>query len=305
MPRRTLIVYFSQAGSTRKVAHAIADGLRSQDHHVDLHHLPDGPPPALNRYDALGIGSPVYVFRPPTNVTTYLRHLPALGGLPFFVFIQSAGLEADAGSIARRIVAGRGGREVGFFKAQGADHALPWLRHGHLFAPDHPTDAELEAARAFGVDVAARIDGADYVRTVGDGPTRAIYKLVRLSTNAWLTRHVYSRGFSVRADACTGCGTCIDVCPTGNITADRHGRPVWGRDCLVCGYCDLRCPVEAVRSPLRWPLFAPFLNAIERIALADPAVGRAPVRIEGGEVVRLEKPRADPTPRTRSAAPPA
>jgi flavodoxin len=153
MSTRTLIVNFRQSGSTRRVAHAIADGLRSQDHHVDLHHLPDGPPPELDGYDALGIGSPVYVFRPPTNVTTYLRQLPALAGLPFFVFIQSAGLAADAGSIARRILAGRGGREVGFFKAQGAVRALPWLRHGHLSAPDHPTDAEFDAARAFGVEV--------------------------------------------------------------------------------------------------------------------------------------------------------
>ena len=300
---KTLIVYFSQAGSTRKVAHAIAEGLRSQDHHVDLHHLPAGPPPALDGYDALGIGFPVYFWRPPFPVGDYLDALPHLDDLPCFVFVQSAGLEGNAAAMARRTLAGKGGREAGVFRAMGADHLLALLRRGRLLAADQPTADELVAANAFGVDVARRMAGAEYVKPAEERPPTPLFRIVRFAMNRWLSGHLYSRGFSLRADVCTACGACIDVCPTGNITADRTGRPVWGRDCLVCGYCDLRCPVEAVRSPLRWRLFTPFVALGERAALSNPMTGHAPVRIAQGHVVRLDRPHGQPEPAKQASDP--
>jgi len=130
-----------------------------------------------------------------------------------------------------------------------------------------------------------------------------LFRIVRFAMNRWLTRHLYSRGFTVRADVCTACGTCIDACPTGNITADRNGRPVWGRDCLVCGYCDLRCPVEAVRSPLRWRLFTRFVALGERAVLSTVPSGLAPVMIVQGQVVRLDRPNVQPGPTKPSSGP--
>ena len=294
MASRTLIVYFSQAGSTRKVAHAIADGLRRQGHQVDLHHLLDGSPPPLDGYDVLGVGFPVYFWRPPFPIGDYLDALPQLGGLPHFVFVQSAGLEGDAAATARRMLNTKGGREVGVFRAMGPDHLLALLRRGRLLAADHPTPAELAAANAFGVNVARRIAGAEYAEPPPERPPTPLFRLVRFAMHRWLTRHLYSRGFAVRADLCTACGTCTDVCPTANITPDRHGRPLWGRDCLVCGFCDLRCPAEAIRSPLRWRIFTPFVALGERAALANPLTGSAPVAIAQGQVVRLDRPHADP-----------
>ena len=36
--------------------------------------------------DALGVGLPVYIYRPPFNAWAYLKGLPELAGLPAFVF---------------------------------------------------------------------------------------------------------------------------------------------------------------------------------------------------------------------------
>lgn len=44
-----------------------------------------------------------------------------------------------------------------------------------------------------------------------------------------------------------------------------------------------------VRSPLRWRLFTPFVALAERAALTNPMTGHAPVRIERGQVVRLDR----------------
>ena len=283
---KTLIVYFSQAGSTAKVANAVATGLRGAGHQVDVHDLTTGKPPSPARYDALGVGTPVYAFRAPFNVLRYLDGLPQLNGLPFFVLLQSAGLEADAGNAVRDALRRKGGREVGFLKGKGADYFYAWIRHGILFAHEHPTPEGLQAAEAFGRDVADRVAGAPYQPPPPDPKAPTLFRFARASMNEWVVRNVVSRGFSVRADVCTACGTCVDVCPTGNIQADARGRPVWGRDCIACAYCDLRCPVEAVRSPIRWSSFAPLLNAIERKALNWPGVTHARVKLEGGEVKR-------------------
>ena len=284
--KKTLIVYFSQAGSTRKVAQAVAAGLRGAGHEVDLHDLTTGTPPSPIGYDAFGVGTPVYAFRPPFNVSRYLDGLPQLNSLPCFVLLQSGGIEADAGNAVRSALRRKGGREVGYLKGKGADYFYPWIRHGILFSPEHPTPDGLQAAEAFGRTISHRVAGAPYQPPPPDPKAPALFRLARASTNAWVVRNVVSRGFRVRADVCTACGTCTEVCPTGNIHADARGRPVWGRDCIACAYCDLRCPVEAIHSPFRWHAFAPLLNAIERKALKWPGVSYARVELEGGVVKR-------------------
>ena len=285
--KKTLITYFSQAGSTRKVAQAVAAGLRGAGHEVDLHDLTAGTPPSPVGYDAFGVGTPVYFARAPFNVSRYLDGLPDLNGLPFFVLLQSAGLEVDAGNAVRGTLTRMGGREVGFLKGKGADYLLAWIRRGIFFSPEHPTPEGLQAAEAFGEAIADRVAGATYQPPPPDPKPSALWRFARAASNEWLTRNVVSRGFRVRADVCTACGVCVEVCPTGNIHADARGRPVWGRDCIACYYCDLRCPVEAIQSPLRWRSFAPLLNAIERKALKWPGVKYARVKLEGGEVKRV------------------
>ena len=98
----------------------------------------------------------------------------------------------------------------------------------------------------------------------------------RFATNHWLARQVFSRLFTVDA-RCTACGRCMDLCPTGNITADGEGRPVWGRDCLLCLTCEMKCPQEAITSPASWPLFRPAMVYNVRHALHDPALDHARV----------------------------
>ncbi len=53
-------------------------------------------------------------------------------------------------------------------------------------------------------------------------------------------RHIFTR--------CTGCGTCAEVCPYGNITLNTHHQPVFNRaNCLSCGRCGNACLQNAIR----------------------------------------------------------
>lgn len=47
------------------------------------------------------------------------------------------------------------------------------------------------------------------------------------------------------ADACIGCGACVERCPMGAITIDDDGKCVMDHQCIRCGQCAYICPAEA------------------------------------------------------------
>ena len=285
---KSLIVYFSQGGTTAQVAESISAGLRGAEHQVRLCNLKDERPPSLAGYDLLGTGFPVYIFRPPFNVLDYLEALPDLAGLSAFVFELYSIDRGDAGNLARRILRAKGAQEIGYFYTRGAEYFLGYLRQGYLFSADHPTAEELDMAEAFGREVSARFAGQEYPRPDEDEPPSGIYRLERFLTRRWLVKHVYSRLFRVKVQACIACGLCMKRCPTRNIAENSQGRPVWSRNCLLCLYCEMVCPVEAIVSPLSWPIAHPFIAYNIRRASRDPSVDYARVTFSQGRVRRVE-----------------
>jgi flavodoxin/formate hydrogenlyase subunit 6/NADH:ubiquinone oxidoreductase subunit I len=284
---KSLIVYFSQGGTTARTAQSIAAGLRTAGYQVDLCHLVDGQPPALDGYDLLGIGMPVHYFRPPFALTDYVEGLPHLGGLPAFTFVLHGTLRGDAGTAMRRLLARKGAREVGYFACRGDDYFLGYLKLGYLFSPDHPTAEELAQAEAFGQAVAAHAAGQEYAPPAEDAPPGAIYQLERFALSRWLAEQVYSRLFRVNKDRCTACDLCVRGCPTGNITKNQEGHPVWGRNCLLCLYCEMHCPQDAITSPVSWPLFVPFLKYNVSRASRNPSLDYVRVKHGQGRTQRL------------------
>ena len=51
----------------------------------------------------------------------------------------------------------------------------------------------------------------------------------------------------VDSDKCTGCGTCVDVCPVDvfEIKNDKS-IPVKQEECIVCRACETQCPEAAI-----------------------------------------------------------
>ena len=286
MPK-CLLVYFSNGRTTAQVAESIAGGLRAAEYQVDLYNLRDKEPPVPDGYDLLGVGLPTYYYRPPFNVTEYVRSLPQMEGLPAFSFVLHGTFPGDAGNQVRAALARKGAREVSYFRSFGADYYLGYLRQGYLFSPDHPTPEELAQAEAFGQVVAERASGSQYVGAQGDPAPGLIYRFERLTTNSWLARTLYSRFFLADKQKCVSCGICIQDCPTGNIDEDPEGHPVWGRDCLLCLYCEMNCPEGAITSPVSWPLFTPFMKYNVRAASRNPAINHVRVRYSQGKTERI------------------
>jgi ferredoxin len=55
---------------------------------------------------------------------------------------------------------------------------------------------------------------------------------------------------SVKVDVkkCTGCGTCVDICPVQAIKIKKE-KAVINDDCVECGACVNECPQGAISLP--------------------------------------------------------
>jgi flavodoxin/Pyruvate/2-oxoacid:ferredoxin oxidoreductase delta subunit len=282
-----LIAYFSQGGTATRVAEAIASGLRRTGWTVDLAKIDRNPPGDLSRYELIGIGSPVHYFRPPFLVSDYLRRLPRLDGRAAFTFVLHGTYRGDAGNTVRRALVGKGARDVGYFHARGADRFLGYMKLGYLFSHDHPTYDEIVQAEAFGGEVAQRAAGAPFVSAEMDRRPSVIYRLERFLVNRWLIRNIHSRLFRVDAGRCTACDVCMKLCPAGNLRPGGGGRPVWGRECLLCLACEAGCPKEAIASPVTSRLFRPFLRYNIHVAAEDPSLDHTRVSHRKGRTERI------------------
>ena len=276
MPK-SLVVYYSQGGTTTRIAESIAEGLRAAEYEVQLHNIKDGQPPDPRNYDILGIGSPTYYFRPPFNVIEYLNGLPDLVGKSFFVFVLHGTYSGDTGNIIRRTLERKGAREIGYSRCLGADYFLGYLKRGYLFSPHHPQAKEVAQAEIFGREVTAYHASKPYVKPEYDASPAIIYRLERFLINRFMVRQMYSRLLWVHAEKGSACGLCMKLCPTRNISADSEGRPIWGRNCLLCFTCEMKCPLNAINSPITWRLFWPFMVYNTLRASRDPSLDRVPV----------------------------
>ncbi len=287
MPR-TLVTYFSQGGTTARVGKQIADGLRSSGHQVDLVRINEvGKHPSLDGYDVLGIGFPVYYFRPPFNVMEYVQSLPSLKGLPTFVFVLHGTYRFDAANPVRHTFKSKGAADVGFFHCFGRDLYLEYLKQHKLFSPDHPTKEELHRALLFGQEVAARAARREFLETEDDLPAGPVYRIERFFMSKWIVQQIYSRLFMISGRKCDGCGLCVKLCPTKNLTARKDGKPVMGRECIACLTCETRCPKGAITSPMSWPILQPFMMYNVYHASRDPSLDYVPAEHSLGRVRRL------------------
>lgn len=189
----------------------------------------------------------------------------------------------DSGNIIRRTMDRKGARETGYSHYLGADYFLGYLKRGYLFSPHHPQTHDIAQAEIFGREVAAYHAGKPYVKPEYDKSPSMIYRLERFLVSRFMIRQVYSRLIWMNAKKCSACGLCMKLCPTRNISADNEGRPIWGRNCLLCFTCEMKCPLNAIDSPIPWRLMWPFMVYNTLHASQDPSLEHVKVVHRSGQ----------------------
>jgi len=62
----------------------------------------------------------------------------------------------------------------------------------------------------------------------------------------------------VNQETCTGCGDCVDFCPTGAVAIiDGKATVVKPEACNYCTECETICPTGSIRCPFEIVLVKP------------------------------------------------
>ncbi|MBO8158754.1 flavodoxin domain-containing protein [Thermosyntropha sp.] len=148
---KCLIIYYSQSGTTAKVAEYITKGLQSVGYNVDLYNIMHAKPRNICQYDLIGIGSPVYFFNPVREIRKYISQCKELSGKPVFIFVAYGTNKGKSIDILQRLVTSKGAKYVGSISCQNANFIIgcPSRKEGYL-SLDHISKEELKQAEEFG-----------------------------------------------------------------------------------------------------------------------------------------------------------
>lgn len=173
---KSLIIYYSQAGSTKAIAQAIQKGIISKTGQCDLKRIKETKPEDWLDYDLVGIGSPVWGSCPTLNLVYHIKSLPTevKGKHAFFYCTHGT-------TPGRCVIRGvtplqeAGLTVIGwrdwFCAASVRGHAKPWHTDGH------PDEIDLAEAFAFGEAMAA------HSKRINEGETELIPKLFSPETS--------------------------------------------------------------------------------------------------------------------------
>ena len=242
------LIHFSQTGQTRKVAEAMADGLREKKHTVKILAIRDVKPSDIKNYDLLGVGSPCFESQAPAPVLTWLRAWPALHGKPVFVFSTSGGAPGRVLYDLTRTLRGKGARVIGGFMGRGMVHHPAPCLIGRL--PNRPHQEDLAQARTFALAVDRHLQSGN-AGTMPDSrpdalkPTWGYFQLIGLIAKPFLLRIVLPKP-QLDPGRCNPCQICAKECPAQSITLAPY--PVVDGRCIRCYHCQNVCPQKALNE---------------------------------------------------------
>jgi NAD(P)H dehydrogenase (quinone) len=242
------VVYFSQTGQTRKVAEAMATGLRKKKHTVRVLTILDVDPEDIKKCDLLGVGSPCFESQAPSVVKTWLRTWPAIQDKPVFVFATAGGAPGRVLYELTRELRKKGANVIGGFMSRGMVHHPAPCLIGRL--PNRPNAKDLAEARAFALAVEKHLKSGN-AGTMPESrpdalkPTWGFYQLVGLIAKPFLLRIIIPKP-QLAQSRCNQCQLCAKECPVQSIKLAPY--PVLDGRCIRCYHCQNVCPKEALNE---------------------------------------------------------
>jgi ferredoxin/flavodoxin len=243
-PQKALVVWYGQTGHTRRIARLIGKVWEREGLTVEVADLRTCDPTSLSQYDLLALGSAVYYFEAPANVSAWLRRVPPLPGLAAAAFTTCGGAGHNVAVRLARALADRGAVPLGVDTTKNMSAFAPtWALsspENTLKARNLPNETTFEHVRQFARAVVARARRGE----------REIPSLAWEAND--LFRVIDCQGFTkgrvethrIDESRCIKCGVCVAGCPVGAValppaTIDR-------KKCIACFGCLNNCPADAV-----------------------------------------------------------
>lgn len=274
----TEIYYFTGSGNSLAVARTIAEKINGK-----LISIPSvmGQESIKSQAGVIGFVFPVYYATfgesgIPMIVERFIRKLKNLGSRYIFAICTHGGAPVKTIESFREMIHSQGGNlSAGFAVKMGNPYsAMEKIEHV-LFQKELEIDCkrENEKRRKISNDWEEKLkDICEYIdarkkgkfETQGKVIKRILspyyafqkgaalhrYRELSLTTKQTLEELIPLADSSFYSDQkCSGCGTCVKVCPVNNIVL-ANNKPVWKHNCETCFACFQWCPKEAIHGDI-------------------------------------------------------
>ncbi|MCX5867680.1 MAG: EFR1 family ferrodoxin [Proteobacteria bacterium] len=244
---KTLIIYFSQTGYTKKAAECIRDGIVSAGGQCELVTLDKVNVKSLAGYDLVGLGCPVFYYQEPFHVRDFIDALPELKGKLWFVFASHASVLGITLNSMTEHLQKKGVTVIGYFDMY-ADATAPFSPHPTT-TTGHPDEIDLERARVFGREIVPRwekISRGDLGLIPEPQPVDEEWVKSAEMLSRELVKNIMPQ-LTINKELCTGCGQCEENCPVHGIDISSD-PPRIQNPCIHCCFCVEVCPVMAIEG---------------------------------------------------------
>ena len=247
-----IVVYYSQTGNTKKIAHALHEGMRQVIEECDIAKLKEVSPQELIGYDLIGLGSPWWSKLPP-NVTAFIDGMASLEGKHAFPFCTHGSRPSGFMQIIIPALKQKGLTIIGFNDWYG-NSLQQFIPYPHLTA-GHPDDIDIREAGDFGRKM------AQLSQRIYQGETQLIPNLPTIDELDELYGYkpsphpmseaeetlLKSRKINMEKCQYPECSFCVDNCPMNSIDFSVS-PPVFRKNCQMDWFCEIICPEGAIEA---------------------------------------------------------
>ncbi len=290
---RSLIIYYSQTGNTKKITRAIHNGISSQLERCDIVPVKEANPEDLNKYDLIGLGSPVWCGAETPNIRRFIESLRQQKGKHIFSFNTHGVMPEQYFPYVVRRLKGKGFTVIGMRDWYG--DARFQLAPSPYYTDGHPDEIDLKEAEEFGkemVEASRRISAGD-THLIPPVPEHVLTPQLLVLTEFYRSGHNPHGLIKYDREKCTypKCHLCMDNCLMDYIDLTASPR-VFGSnktECdmwLGCTFCEMICPTGAISCD--WQGFIKDFNEKIGVTLeGNPLADAAEKAIASGHVRML------------------
>lgn len=259
------IFYFSANGGTKKAAFSLGEGLAEKGtevFYVDVakhirENSKDAAYAAAQSVNLLVFASPTYSHHAPAVFMEFLNGLPEAEKDAHAAILSTYGGVSSGILIYEiaEIIYKKGYRLAGAIKVL-SEHSLMFQGKKPLH-PGKPDAEDLEAVKEFGKRLGEKRSATAHLSPEKDDqilPSNYMDKpgVLRFLDERFI--HMDSLVLcmprpKLNQKLCTSCGTCVKMCPVGNIELNGE-YPVRKDNCIWCYNCVRFCPKEAMKASL-------------------------------------------------------